>query len=382
MKFVKKCFAVIVLMFGFIGAAQAQFGGITLPPNGDNQRSITTQYIGPVRITIDYNSPDVHAPDGSDRRGKIWGELVPYGMSNAGFGTCGDQCPWRGGANENTVFTISHDVTVQGQPLKAGSYGLHFLPGEKEWTVIFSKNYTSWGSFTYDAKEDALRVQAKPDKSEYREWLTYEFVDRQPDHATVALKWEDLQVPFTIKVPNIEEVYIAKISEELRNSSGFTWQNWDQAAQYTLQINKHLDQGLKWAQSAVSFPGIGQENFTTLSTLGQLQEANGQTAEAQKTIQKALNHRSASPMDIHFYARRLQQQKKPQEAIKIFELNAKMHPEEWITSFGMMRAQSAKGNFKEALRYGKIALEKAPNDAAKANVQNLMKVLEQGKDIN
>lgn len=87
-------------------------------------------------------------------------------------------------------------------------------------------------------------------------------------------------------------------------------------------------------------------------------------------------------MDIHFYARRLQQQKKPQEAIKIFELNAKMHPEEWITSFGMMRAQSAKGNFKEALRYGKIALEKAPNDAAKANVQNLMKVLEQGKDIN
>ena len=160
-------FIVALFTFGISRAANAQFGGLTLPPSGDNQRAVVTQYIGPVKISIDYSSPDVHAPDGSDRRGKIWGTLVPYGMTNLGFGTCGDNCPWRGGANENTVFSTSHDIKVQGQPLAAGSYGLHFIPSENEWTAIFSKNFTSWGSFTYDTKEDALRVTAKPEKSEY-----------------------------------------------------------------------------------------------------------------------------------------------------------------------------------------------------------------------
>ncbi len=372
----------IFLIFGFWGLAHAQFGGLTVPPSGDNQRSNTTQHIGPVRITIDYSSPNVHAPDGTDRRGKIWGTLVPYGLSNAGFGTCGDQCPWRGGANENTVFTTSHDITVEGQPLKAGSYGLHFIPGENEWTIIFSKNYTSWGSFTYDAKEDALRVQAKPAKSEYHEWLTYDFVDRETDHATVALKWEEVQVPFTLKVPNVEDIYVATISNELRNSAGFTWQNWDAAAQYTLQAKKHMDLGLEWAKQAVSFPFIGQENFTTLMTLGQLQEANGQTAEALKSIDKALNHRTAGPIDIHSYARSLQQQKKSPEAIKIFELNAKRYPGVWPTDVGLMRVNSAKGNYKEALKYAKIAMAKAPDDLNRKNLENMIKTLEQGKDIN
>ncbi|HYU31808.1 MAG TPA: DUF2911 domain-containing protein, partial [Thermoanaerobaculia bacterium] len=149
--------------------AVAQQPGLTLPPDGDNELASVTQGIGLVRVTIQYNSPDVHSPTGEDRRGKIWGGLVPYGMASLGFGTCGDQCPWRGGANENTVFTTSHDVKIEGQPLPAGSYGLHFLPGQDEWTVIFSKNSTSWGSFTYDAKEDALRVKVKPQKSDYNE---------------------------------------------------------------------------------------------------------------------------------------------------------------------------------------------------------------------
>ncbi|MCI0416377.1 DUF2911 domain-containing protein [bacterium] len=373
---------VTVLLLCYSGSVHAQFGGITVPPSGDNQRSIVTQSIGPVSITIDYSSPNVHAPDGSDRRGKIWGTLVPWGMVNLGFGTCGDQCPWRGGANENTVFKTSHTVKIQDQALPAGSYGLHFLPGEQEWTIIFSKNYTSWGSFTYDAKEDALRVKAKPEKSEYHEWLTYDFVDRETDHATVALKWEDLQVPFKITVENIDALYVAKIEEELRDSAGFTWQNWDSAAQYTLQSKKHLDKGLQWAQNAVSFPFIGQENFTTLMTLGQLQEANGQTAEAQKSIDKALSHRTAGPVEIHSYARGLQQLKKTQEAIKIFEMNAKKFPNVWPTEVGLMRAHSAKGNYKEALKHAKIALAQAPDDLNRKNLENMIKTLEQGKDVN
>jgi hypothetical protein len=96
------------------------------------------------------------------------------------------------GANENTVLRVSHDVLIEGKPLAAGSYGLHALPGESDWTLIFSNNSTSWGSFFYKESEDALRITVKPAKSDYREWLTYEFTDRQPDRATVQLAWEDL----------------------------------------------------------------------------------------------------------------------------------------------------------------------------------------------
>ena len=70
-------------------------------------------------------------------------------MSKDSFGTCGDECPWRAGANENTVFRVSHDVKVEGQPLAAGSYGLFMIAGPEEFTIIFSKNSTSWGHYFY-----------------------------------------------------------------------------------------------------------------------------------------------------------------------------------------------------------------------------------------
>ena len=121
---------------------------VTLPPNGDNQRAEVVQHIGLVRASIEYSSPDVHGPAGEDRRGKIWGALVPWGVHDLGFNNA--KGPWRAGANENTVFAVSHDVKIEGQPLRAGRYGLHMLAGEAEWTIIFSKNSTSWGSFTYN----------------------------------------------------------------------------------------------------------------------------------------------------------------------------------------------------------------------------------------
>jgi hypothetical protein len=352
--------------------------GLTLPPDGDNQRSTVTQQVGLVKVTLDYSSPDVHAPNGDDRKGKIWGGLVPYGMAALGFGTCGDQCPWRGGANENTVFTTTHDVKVQGQALPAGSYGLHFLPGADEWTVIFSKNHTSWGSFFYDAKEDALRVQAKPEKSEYHEWLTYEFTDRHPDKATVALKWEDLQVPFTVTVDDPAGLYIANLRKELRSEPGFTWQGWARAADYALSNKASLPEALGWAQKAVE-PPLGQANFTSLSTLAQLQAANGKADEAKKTMDMALNHPTAGPFDVHAYARQLQAQGKNDEALKIFELNAKLHPGVWPVQLGLARGYAGVGKKKEAMEAARKALAQAPNAAAKQNAEDFIKQLESAK---
>lgn len=352
---------------------------ITTPPSGDNQFSSVTQGIGPIRLTVQYNSPNVHAPDGTDRRGKIWGtDVAPYGLNSLGVGTCGDQCPWRGGANENTIFTTSHDVEVEGQPLPAGTYGLHFIPGPEQWTVIFSKNSTSWGSYYYDPKEDALRVTVKPQKSEYHEWLTYDFIDRRPDRATVALRWEDLQVPFTISVDDMADVYLTHIREDLRGQAGFDWRNLVAAAQFAQQHKKDLEEALSWAQRAVG-PGFGsQENFLSLSTLAELQAANGKAEESRKTLDRALAHNTAGPIEIHLYGRQLQAQKRNEEALRVFELNAKKHPGAWPVHVGLARGYAAVGRTKEALAEARRALPQAPDEGNRQAVEALIKQLEGG----
>ena len=186
-------------------------------------------------ISIEYSSPAVHGPDGKDRRGEIWGKLVPYGLSKSAFGN-GKPDPWRAGANENTVFSASNDVLIEGKPLAAGRYGLHMIPGQEEWTVIFSKNADAWGSFFYEESEDALRVTVKPHKHEYREWLAYDFVTRKPEEASVELQWEDLAVPINIKVDKIDNLYITRLRHELTSGSGFSSQGYLAASQYALKI--------------------------------------------------------------------------------------------------------------------------------------------------
>lgn len=371
-------FTVLLLLIAAPAAAQ----GVTLPPSGDNQKCSITQHLGPATVTVDYSSPDVHGPDGGDRRGKIWGQLVPYGFHEENFGTCGKNCPWRGGANENTVVRFSHDVKVEGKPLAAGAYGLHFAPGETEWTVIFSKNSTSWGSYTYDAKEDALRVTVKPEKAPYREWLAYDFTDRHPDHAVLALEWEEMRVPIAIDLPNAAELYYETLSGELRSSPGFDYHGWQQAADYLVQQKVHLDVAEQWAQTAVGLPFIGEENFATLSSLAGAQKARGKEAEAKATMEKAVGLASTTPFDIYGYARPMIRDGNPQEALRIFQGAAKRYPGKWPIDLGIARAYSAMGDYKTALKYAKTSLTAAPDEQNRNNVTRMIGLLEKGQDMN
>jgi len=354
---------------------------VTLPPSGKNQKASVSQWIGLVEVNVTYNAPKVTAPDGTDRTGKIWGQLVPYGMANLGFGTCGDQCPWRAGANENTVFRVSDDVKIEGQPLAAGSYGLHMIPGQEEWTIIFSKNSTSWGSFSYTAAEDALRVKVKPKKCEYNHWLTYDFTERLPDRATVALRWENLEIPWTITVDNANELYVAKLRQQLRNAPGFNSEGWQEAAKFCLDQKTNLKEALGWAQNAVSLPYIGQENFNTLQTLADLQAANGMAADADATMQKALEHPTARPIDLHQYGRQLLTAGEKDKALKVFELNAKKHPNAWPVNVGLARGYSAVGRTKDALKHAKLAVQQAPDELNKKNLQKMVEDLEAGRPV-
>jgi hypothetical protein len=369
------------VLFGFASRRVDGAQGLTFPPNGDNPQAAVMQAIGPVRVTIDYSSPRV-VRGTNDRRGKIWGELVPWGMSDLGLNGC-TSCPWRAGANENTTFTVSHEVKVQGHVLPAGTYGLHMIPGQDEWTIIFSKDASSWGSYWYDSKNDALRVTTKSGKSDYHEWLTYEFTDREPDKATVALKWEDLQVPFTISVDDVDALWVEGIREDLRQWSGFSWQNWQQAAAFCAQKKVNLSEALIWAQRSVADPYVGgDENFVTLSTLSELQALNGKDQDATKTLDKALNHPTATPVAIHLYARGLLLEGNKEKALYVFQVNAKRYPNQWPVHVGLMRGYSATGDQKKALQEAKLALAQAPDDANRKNLQAMIQKLEAGQSIN
>lgn len=351
-------------------AAPALAIDVTLPPSGDNQVASVTQGMGIVRLSVHYSSPDVHAPDGRDRKGHIWGELVPYGLSDLGYNGC-TQCPWRGGANENTVFKTSHDVKIEGQLLPAGAYGLHFIPGKDEWVVIFSKDAKAWGSYWYDPAKDQLRVKVKPAECEYNEWLTYEFTDREPDHATLALKWENLQVPIRISVDDWTGLYVANLKDEFRNRAAFEWKAFMDAADFCLQRKTHLDQGLLWAQEAVSRPGNGVANFQTLTTLAQLQVANGQKAEGSKTFDRAMALPGTTPQDIHGLARGMQLAGDNAEAKRIYLLNAKRFPNQWPTPFGLARAAAIDGDLAKAAALARKSLPLAPDEPNRKNLENV-----------
>jgi len=282
----------------------------------------------------------------------------------------------------NTVFTASSDVQIEGKPLPAGAYGLHMIPGETEWTVIFSKDSSSWGSFSYDPKLDALRVAVKPEKSPYHEWLTYEFTAREPEKAVVALKWEELAVPMTITVPNAKEVYVEDLRKELRTDRGFFSSNWRMAADYCVQNKVNLPEALAWARKAVTDPNVGEENFQNLSTLWRAEVANGQTADAAKTLEKALAHPTAAPIPIHYLGRQLLTEGKKEDAMKVFQTNAKRFPNQWPVNVGLMRGYAALGDTKKALEYAKLAIPQAPDPLNKKNLENMVKQLEEGKNIN
>jgi hypothetical protein len=347
-----------------------------LPASGDNQRASVSQQVGPVDVTISYGSPRV-VLKGNDRRGKIWGGLVSYGLTELDFNDC-KSCPWRAGANESTLFSVSGEVKVQGKSLPAGTYALFAITGPEEWTYIFSKNATAWGSYWYDPKEDVVRVTAKPAKSEYHEWLTYEFTEREPAKATVALKWEDLQVPFTITVDDAPARWVARLKDELRGYTGFSWENWQRAADYCLRNKIALPEALDWAQrgAGANFGGAGEVLAQT--TLARALAANGKEDEAAKTWERAVNLPGATPIQIHQVGRGLLAEGKAQQALSIFQTNAKRFPNQWPVHVGLMRGYAAAGDAKKSLAEARLARPQAPDEPNKKAIADAIAKLEKG----
>ena len=212
--------------------------------------------------------------------------------------------------------------------------------------------------------------------------LTYDFPERRQDKATLALRWENLSLPIDLTVDNSTQLYVENLRRELRSSPGFGWEGWAAAATYCVDNQTNLEEAEKWAQRAMDKTQGGQENFTTLTLLSRIQTANGHTEEAAKTLDRALNHPTTTPLDIHLYGRQLLAEKKPAEALKVFQANAKRNPNVWPVHVGLARGYAATGRAKEALAEAKLALPQAPDDANRKALEAMIQKLEAGQAVN
>jgi Protein of unknown function (DUF2911) len=360
MRNVWKCVLSLVAGLGvFAGNAGAQFKNgsqateLNIPRV--SQRGTLSQRIGLTDITITYHRPEVSGRE-------IWGKIVPYGKV------------WRSGANENTTIAFSDDVSVEGKPLAAGTYGLHTIPDKDQWTIIFSKNSTSWGSFSYDEKEDALRVNAKPQAADFREALTYTFEEVKPDSAAATLRWEKLAVPFHITV-DVKAVVLRSIKNELRSVGGFTWAGYDEAAQWCLDNNYNLEEALKWENTSIQ----NEERFENYETKSRILDAMGRKEESAKALSTAFD--KANAIQLYTYARGLQRQGNAKRAFELYPQVPKKDASHWISHLALARLSSNSGDFFTAAKEMTMAISGAP-DTTKPFLQPLLKRLEAKDDIN
>jgi TolA-binding protein len=311
-----------------------------------------TQAVGLTELTVSYHRPSVNGR-------KIWGELVPYGEV------------WRAGANENTTFTTSSPVKINGKSLPAGTYGLHMIPSapdsKKEWTLIVSRTATAWGSYGYDQKEDALRVPLAAQPSEaFEERLSFRFDDPTDMSTVLTLRWEKLKLPIKIDV-DTPQVTMAAMRAELRGVQQFVWQSWNQAAQYWLTHGGNLDEALRMADRSIG----RNENFQNVMTRAQILEKKGDTKAANLLRDKAMTLAS-SENDVNLYGYLLLQEKKIDEAIVVFQKNVKDHPSSWNVHDSLGEALLAKGDRKAAADSYAKALTLVKDDANKKRIEQTL----------
>jgi tetratricopeptide (TPR) repeat protein len=371
----KRHFTIIAIIatmqFAFTGAVHAQLTSI---PDGGNKKASVSEQIGITNITINYSRPGVKKRDGH-----IWGELIPPGFVDQGFGPS-KAAPWRAGANENTTIEFTTDVKINGQPLAAGKYGFFVAYSPADCIVIFSKNSNSWGSFFYNPAEDALRINVKPQPTDKSvEWLKYEFANQTPTSAEVKLQWEKLVIPFKIDV-DVVNTQITLFRNELRTDKGFNWTSWDQAASYCVQNKVNLNEALLWADSATGPFFGGSNSFQAWSTKAAVLESLDRPTEATATMKKAITFGDEN--QLYQYGRSLTRSKKSKEAFDVFKINFDKHPSIFVTNLGMARGYSAMGDNKKAIEFAQKAQKQAPDKPNQDAIDKIVKTLQEGKEIN
>jgi tetratricopeptide (TPR) repeat protein len=311
-----------------------------------SQRASVSQTIGFTNISLTYDRPLV-------TQREIWGKLVPY------------DSVWRAGANENTVIAFSSAVRVGGRDLSAGRYGVHMIPTTNEWTVILSKQADAWGSFSYDPKEDAVRLTAVPVAAPFQEALGYTLDDPGSGSVVASLRWEKLAVPFTIEVDH-KRVAVDSLRQQLRGLGRFFWQPWTQAAAWCAANDVNLAEAAEWAQSSIAI----NENFTNLRLKATLLEKMGDTTNAAQLRRRSFE--LAAEPDINAYGYQLLGAGKVDSAIVVFRKNVKDYPRSWNTYDSLGEAYAKKGDKRRAVEQYSKARELTKDPAQQRRIAGII----------
>jgi tetratricopeptide (TPR) repeat protein len=365
----KKTFA---NFFAILAIAVTTTAQITPPPSLNKKASVSER-IGITYVKMDYNRPAVNG-----REGKIWGGVVHYGFADLHYGTS-KAAPWRAGADENTTIEFSTDVTVEGKNLAAGKYGFFIAMGQDKATLVFSKYNSAWGSFYYDPKDDALRVEVPVAKlNESVERLKYEFSDQTENSAVISMQWEKIKVPFKVSV-DLQKEMIANYRREFNSGIFYRyWQNMQTAANYCLNNNINLEEALSWSERSIN-TYFGEANFLTLSTHAGILEKLGRKKEADSIMTKA--YPMATKVQLYSYGRSLIRQKKNKEAFSVYKMNYEKNPNDIYGRLGMIYGYAAIGNQKDAIKAAEKTMELADDSNTKSYIEKLIQDLKAGKDI-
>src|SRR5437762_3062999 len=261
-------FAILLTAMCAASYVPAQQPALAIKPIRPSQKASVMQTIGVTDITITYSRPPVKgraifaaAPPSMEERAKGEATLDNQNERKPGEPIVPYNHVWRAGANEATVFQITDDVLVNGQPLKAGTYSMEAVPGKDEWTIIFNNDPGQWGAFTYDAKKDALRVKTKPQMaSDNQEWLMYNFDPVTENSATVNLRWEKIRVPFTVQVKDVKAAWRAHADALIAANPNNEVLPLQVAQTYFR--DKNYDEALKFVDQSIKL----KETFGNLST--------------------------------------------------------------------------------------------------------------------
>lgn len=221
------------------------------------------QRIGLTDFSVTYARPSVKGR-------KIFGELVPYGQV------------WRTGANTSTAISFSTAVKFGGADVPAGKYALFTIPEAGEWTVILSKVTGQWGAYTYDAKDDAVRVKVKPTKLvEAIETLELGFGSLRDDSATLDIRWETTRVSIPLAV-DVVGVIVPQIEAAMKAEGK---KPYFQAAMFFYEHDLDLKQALTWMDAGLAEQ---PEAFWMLYRKGLILEKSGDKKGAIAAAEQSL----------------------------------------------------------------------------------------------
>ncbi len=294
-----------VITFAAAGVTSAQ---LKLPR--PSQAASVSQTVGVTDITIEYSRPLV--------KGRvIWGDPPkdakgeetlddqnkrPPGMAIVPYGHV-----WRTGANEATQFNVTDDVMINGQKLAAGKYSLHTIPGKDEWTIVFNGTANQWGSFNYDPKNDTLRVKATPQTmKENQEALEFSFDPIADNSATVNIRWEKINVPFTVSV-DVVTTGLAKARAAVAAAKPDDWRTPFQAAGFANQ-NGDKEDAAKWIEQSLTVLNsaiAAKPTFQNLVAKTNVLLAAGRKDEAMAAADQAIAQGKTDKVDTAAFEKRV-----------------------------------------------------------------------------